>query len=168
MNVSKLLNLKYNRESPDKKKISPKESNELMCKYFKTLSLCICLVAFVVTNWKVFENFREDRNVISTRIEFSRGNELQLPTLLICNASAFKEPVLYTDPDQYRDNTLSLDEVMVDAFVLKNLSNGILKQHPISIKNHFKPIVTLFRGMCYIIDNKMRVTFHEFKNYKEI
>lgn len=167
-NFFKPMAFKYNRECQDKKKFEPNNSNERVCKYFKTLSLFFCLVAFLLTNWKIFQNFREDRNVISTRIESSRGNVLELPTILLCNSSAFKEPVLYSDPDQYKNNTLSLDDFMVDAYLLKNLSNGIFEQHPISIKDNFKPVITLLRGMCYMNDNKTRVNFYQLNNHKNV
>ena len=124
--------------------------------YSKWLCFTICLFVFIFSNHKLFNKFSENNTVLSTKSIRPADNLIELPTVLICNENAFKTPILYTDPGSYKQNTMGLDDFLIDALFIKNLSLGYLNEQPESMRDHFKEVETFFHGTCYLINNKTK------------
>ena len=129
------------------------------------ISYIICGIFFIINTYAIFIEFHNQTTIISTNVMRSQDRLLELPTLLICNESAFKEPILHTTYSGYKNNTLSLDDVLVDMLFVKDIRKSILNAKPISMKASVKEVVTTFRGTCFITDEKLQVNY-KFLNFR--
>jgi hypothetical protein len=82
---------------------------------------------------------------------------LDSPTILLCNSSAYKKAIIPTTIEDYKKQTMTLDDFLVDAFIIKHEKEGILSYRPISIKHNFKELATMFRGTCIMLDKRFKV-----------
>lgn len=132
------------------------DSNKKACQYSKWLCFIVCLFVFIFSNHKLFNKFSENNTVLSTKSIHPPDNLLELPAVLICSENAFKTPVLYTDPGSYKQNTMDLDDFLIDALFFEQLSLVNPNKRPKSMRDHFKEVETFFHGTCYLINNKTK------------
>jgi hypothetical protein len=83
---------------------------------------------------------------------------LEFPSILICNEHAFKKPAVVTDYEGYKNNTLSLDDFLVDMKFGKNLGGAVLDAKLRSIKGHVQEVLTAFHGTCFLSQEKLQVS----------
>ena len=147
---------KVDIELPDgiKKDVVPEGK---VCLVFKIIIYTVCLIFFVANSYAIFKNFASNTTIKSQRVLPPADGYLESPTLLICNSTPYKEPILFTDQENFKNNTMSKDEFFVDAFVVKNGSQGLLNWKLMSIKESVKEISTFFHGTCIMIDEKWQV-----------
>ena len=69
-----------------------------------------------------------------------------LPTLVICNQSGFKNELLNTNLEDFKRNTISLDDVIPD--------NTSIQQRNHSVNFTIETVYSAFRGRCYAIKFK--------------
>ena len=128
-----------------------------ICFVFKFIIYTICLIFFAANSYAIFRNFASNTTIKSQRVVPSADGYLESPTLLICNSTPYKEPILFTDQENFKNNTMSKDDFIFDAFVVKNGSQGLLNWKLMSIKESVKEISTFFHGTCIMIDEKWQV-----------
>ena len=127
-----------------------------VCKICRLISYVICIALFFGSSIKIFQAFYSDITIISTQVIPPPGGVLESPTFLICNDSPFKERVLNTNPDDYKNNTMALKDVLLDVLFVKG-GEGILNYKPVSIKESVKEVATMFHGTCFMIDKTLKV-----------
>ena len=132
------------------------DGNKKAYQYSKWLCFIVCLFVFIFSNHKLFNKFSENNTVLSTKSIHPPDNLIELPAVLICNENAFKTPVLYTDPGSYKQNTMHLDDFLIDALFVEQLNFVNLNKSPKSMRDHFKEVETFFHGTCYLINNKTK------------
>ena len=64
---------------------------------------------------------------------------------------------MITDYHGYKNNTLSLDEFLVDIKFGKNVGQAALNATLKSIKRSMKDILTAFHGTCFLSQEKLQV-----------
>ena len=138
------------------RKGSDVDGNKKAFQYSKWLCFIVCLFVFIFSNHKLFNKFSENNTVLSTKSIQPSDDLIELPAVLICNENAFKTPVLYTDPGSYKQNTMDLDDFLIDALFIEQLNLANLNKRPRSMRDHFKEVVTFVHGTCYLINNKTK------------
>ena len=118
-----------------------------------------CILFFVVNTYAIFLNFSSNPTILSTMVYEPDGGVFNAPSILICSEEEFEEPRLYTDYAQFRNNTLRMEDAVVDVLVIRNISKGILKAKPISIIGGVKAILTAFHGTCYQSHENLQVNY---------
>ena len=127
------------------------------CKIFKAMSYVICLACFFANSVAIFRAFCSNTTIISTQVIPSPDGVLESPTFLICNDSPYKKPILYFDADGFKNNTMALEDTLVDVLFVKAEEGGFLSYKPVSIKESVKEIATMFYGTCFMIDKQLQV-----------
>lgn len=120
-----------------------------------------CVILFVLNSYAIFIEFIRDPTIISTKVEKSPDRSLQYPLILICNESAFKEPVMSTDIDGYRNDTMALEDFLIDIITVKNAGQAILDVKPRSIKQNIEELFTAFHGTCFLVREKIKVICYQ-------
>ena len=137
------------------------ENNDTMqdkaCKLMKFSACIICFLCFIANSYMIFLDFANNTTIISTTVIPSPGDVLESPTLLLCNTSAFKQPDLYTSLDGYKNNTMGLNDFLIDVLFVKGTLTNFFNVKPVSIKESVKEIETMFHGTCFLIDKKLQV-----------
>ena len=157
----------YSNESMKKKSYKSGEKSletecvkDRICKVFKFMSFIVCFIGFSVFSYQIFDNFAKGTTLISTSVIKSPNGLLEFPTLLLCNSSAYKEKTLNTTLDGYKSNTMSLKDVVIDAFMVNRDPNaGVLGATLIPIMDKAKEVLTMTHGTCVIFDLKIKVLF---------
>ena len=75
-----------------------------------------CILGFWFNTVAIFHDWWADTTMVSTKVVKAPDNSLETPILLICNTSAYKNPVLEINTDSYKNNTMSFR----DAFKCPN------------------------------------------------
>ena len=125
-----------------------------------------CVILFVFNSYAIFVEFERDPTIISTKVEKSPDRSLQYPLILICNESAFKEPVMSTDFDGYRNNTMALDDFLIDIIYLENAGHAISDVEPESIKHKIEEVFTAFHGTCFLVREENKVSSYRVSSSK--
>ena len=131
--------------------------NDNAHKILRLIIYISCIAGFVHNSYAIFKVFVSDPTIISTKVLKSSSRTLELPTILICNDTAFKTPNMKTDYAGYKNNTLSLDDFLVDIVFVKDLGQSIFDSKPKSIKENVKELSTAFYGTCFLIREKLQV-----------
>ena len=118
-----------------------------------------CIFFFVVNTFAIFLNFSSNPTILSTMVYEPQGGIFNVPSILICNEEEFKEPGLYTDYAQFRNNTLRLEDALVDVLVVRDISKGFVNAKPTSIIGGVKAIPTAFHGTCYQSHENLQVNY---------
>ena len=111
----------------------------------------ICAACFALNSLIIFEDMIEGKTGMSSNLENPEGNQLMSPTLLICSSSSFKEATLNTNLEDYKRNSLRLDDFLVDASWI------VANEHGTSIMQDIVEIHTAFHGSCYAINPNLPV-----------
>ena len=144
-------------ENCAERKTSQKNAISSIIKFIIIIS---CVILFVFNSYAIFIEFDSDPIIISTKVEKSYDRSLQYPLILICNESAFKEPVMSTDFDGYRNNTMALDDFLIDIIYLENAGHAISDVEPESIKHKIEEVFTAFHGTCFLVRENNKVSFY--------
>ena len=158
---------KVDNELPDsiKKEVATEGK---ICIVIKLIIYTICIIFFFANSYAIFKNFASNTTIKSQRVVPPANGYLESPALLICNSTPYKEPILFTDQENFKNNTMSKDKFFVDAFVVKNGSQGLLNWKLMSIKESVKEISTFFYGTCIMVDGKWQVIKSRLKMFLSI
>ena len=132
-----------------------KASYNPIFKICKVMSCLACVVCFVLNSFAIFQDFIKGTTIISTRVVSHQW--LSSPLLVLCNSTPFKESILNTNLEDYKNNTLRFDDVLEDVLFVKDASQNALGSKPVSIKGRVREVQTMIHGNCFIIDSKMQV-----------
>ena len=126
-----------------------------------------CILGFWFNTVAIFHDWWEDTTMVSTKVVKAPDNSLETPIVLICNTSAYKNPVLEINTDSYKNNTMSFRDALIDVLIANNsLEGDVSELQPISIKEYStKDIITVIHGTCLIIDPKTKVNPSSIKLY---
>ena len=116
-----------------------------------------CIFFFVVNTYAIFINFSSNPTILSSMVYEPEGGIFDAPSMLICSEEAFEEPGLYTDYAEFRNNTLRMEDAILDVLVIRDISKGILNAKPISILGGVRAIPTAFHGTCYQSHENLQV-----------
>ena len=150
----------------------------IMYKIFKIFTFAVCLTAFLWNSFVIINEFVEDKTIISSDI--IEKDLLQLPTIVICNASAYKSKEIKSfSLENYLNNTIKLTDFLVsvrdlgnndgDAVCINNEKNGIelytanSNRKPSTFK--VESIYSLYRGHCFAFTYNKKVIFHFFYGF---
>ena len=155
-------NLKPKLFSPEKKQFRSKNVQE---NFYLTLRLTVyiaCIIFFVMNSYAIFRDFLSNPTIISTTVIKSPNRLLEFPSILICSEQAFKTPVMVTDYEGYKNNTISLDDFLLYINFDSNLAANVLDVTHTSIKENVTEVLTAFHGTCFLSQEKLQVisTFH--------
>ena len=151
---------KFDHSKENKMKLDNKSEQvrDKVCKVFKFASFTFCLIGFLLTSLAVFHNFSNGTTVISTIVDKSPNDMLELPIILICNASAYKEQTLNTSIHGYRRNTMSIKDALIEAFLVRrDQDEGVLDNKLISIMERANEVFTMTHGICIMFDLQTKV-----------
>ena len=171
-NVARLFNSRLNSQS----KLFPMENsnggrihgNRTLFDILRFIIVIGCVILFALNSYAIFRDFLSDPIIISSKILKSKDGTTEFPMILICNESAFKQPIMATDFDGYRRNTMALDDFLIDILLLKDAGNSIIKAKPRSLKHSIEEIFTAFHGMCFVVKENIKVslTFSFISKYR--
>ena len=142
------------KDSMKKKDKKSEQVRDKVCRIFCIVSFTVCLIAFVLTSLAVFYNFIYGTTVIST--SKPPNKLLELPIILLCNSSAYKEKDLNMSIDAFKKNTMNIDDALIEAFLV-NMDKSILDNKLVSVMNEAKEVFTMTHGTCIMFDLKIKV-----------
>ena len=164
--MARLFNSRLNSQS----KLFPIENsnggrlhgNRTLFDILRFIIVICCVILFGLNSYAIFRDFLSDPIIISTKVSKSEDGRLAFPLILICNESSFKQPIMATDFDGYRRNTMALNDFLIDILLLYDAGESIIKAKPISIKHSIEEIFTAFHGTCFLVKEKIKVNliFH--------
>ena len=128
------------------------------CNILNFLIYVFCCVSFILNSYAIFKEYWSNPTIISTKVEKSSDRLLDIPSILICNESAFKQPIVTSDLPGYKNNTLRLEEFLIDVVVSFDTQKGVLNITHQPIRDNIKTIFTAFHGTCFLIDEKLQVS----------
>ena len=128
----------------------------------------VCILFFAMNTYAIFIEFWHNPTILSTKVYKPDNRMFPAPAILICNDTAFKEPVLYTDYYGFRNNTLRMEDVIIDVLVVREIGKSILNAKPSSIIHGVKEISTAFHGTCYQSHENLQVNLNIFLNIEDI
>ena len=124
----------------------------------------VCILFFAMNTYAIFLEFWHNPTILSTKVYKPHNGMFPAPAILICNDTAFKEPVLYTDYYGFRNNTLRMEDVIIDVLVVREIGKSILNAQPSSIIDGVKQISTAFHGTCYQSHENLQVNLNMIKD----
>ena len=128
-----------------------------ICQVIKVTSYIVCLSLFTLTSFSIFQSYLDHTTIKSTKVVKSPNDVLELPTLLLCNSSAYKEQALPTSMISYRNNTMKMKDVLVQAYHIANTTTGLFNYRPSPIMDDVNEIATIFHGACVIFNQRLQV-----------
>ena len=128
----------------------------------------VCFLFFGMNTYAIFLEFWHNPTILSTKVYKPDNRMFPAPAILICNDTAFKEPVLYTDYYGFRNNTLRMEDVIIDVLVVREIAKSILNAKPSSIIDGVKEISTAFHGTCYQSHENLQVNLNIFLNIEDV
>ena len=168
--MPRLLNSRLNLQS----KLSPLENCngqaiDKKSRRFDILRFVIiigCVISFILNSYAIFKDFLSNPTIVSTKVLKSPDGSLPFPLILICNESSFKQGITATDFDGYRNNTVAVNDFLINIVSLKDSGYAITKAKPISVKHTVEEIFTAFHGTCLLfnVETKVSITFLSSKN----
>ena len=116
---------------------------ECFCKVLKVLTVVACFAFFAVNTMSTFADFILNSMVETSSLSYPPSGKLQLPTIFLCNYSAYKNTSMHGSVEQYLDNTLDPWTYIIGVWPNNTKkSNKIWK---------FQSIYTAFSGHCLAI-----------------
>ena len=112
----------------------------------------------MLNSYAIFQGFLTNPTIISTKVVKSPSRLLEFPSLLICNEHAFKNPDVVTDYAGYKNNTMGLDDFLVDMKLGRNVGATVLDAKLHSIKENVKEVPTAYLGTCFLSQEKLQVS----------
>ena len=162
----------FNSRLNSKSKLFPIENNKevrvhkksRLLDIIRVIIIIVCAMLFVWNSYAIFRDFLNDKTIISTKVIKSPDRTLLFPLILICNESAFKQPIMTTDFAEYGNNTIALNDFLIDIVSLKNAGHAIIQAKPVSIKQSVEEIFTAFHGTCFLVKENIKVIGKIFTN----
>ena len=156
--LPKIMEIIKNDLSNPQKDAESKSSSLLpICKVIRYTGYIVCLSLFGLSSFAIFRAWANKTTIKSTKVEPSPYNLLDSPTILVCNSSAYKEQILPTTMDSYRNNTMNKKDALLEAYHVTDTSKGLLHYKPRPISDDFKEIATIFHGNCIIYEKQLQV-----------
>ena len=121
------------------------------------VSYVLCLSLFTAGSLAVFRNFSSGIKIRSAKVIPPDAGVLESPVLLVCNSSAYKEPIMPFSFESFKNNTISQNDMLMDAFLITNARNGPLAYNPSRITHDVREISTMFYGNCILIQKAFKV-----------
>lgn len=129
----------------------------------KAIAVAICSVFFFGNNFVIFQQFISHKSYYASKLDFR--DRLLLPNIVVCNSSAFKTPKVPTlDLDHYLKNTFQLSDSLLaitsgyaGGSGSPTLEETIWNSSYISESIDIQPILTYYRGRCFMIQYKHMV-----------
>ena len=137
-----------------------KHGNRTLFDILRFIIVIGCAVLFALNSYAIFRDFLSNPTIISTKVLKSTDGTLAFPWILICNESSFKQPIMATDFDGYRRNTMALNDFLIDILLLYDAGESIIKAKPTSIKHSIEEIFTAFHGTCFLVKENIKVNLN--------
>ena len=134
----------------EEKGLRGKNAQDQLYLMLRLLVYITCIVFFVINSYAIFRDFMSNPTIISTKVVKSPNKLLEFPSFLICNESSFKNPTLLTDYEGYKNNTMSLDDFLVEMKFGRDLGRAVLEGKLKSIKGTVQEVLTAFHGACFL------------------
>ena len=156
--ASSTSNLKSTFPPMENEYVQGKHGNNKAYNIIKLVVIVSCLVLFVLNSYAIFLDFLSNPTIITTHVEKSPDNSLLFPLILICNEVPFKEPnMMQTEIEKYRNNTMALNDFLLDMKLVKDAAKNILGVKPKSIKENLVEVFTAYLGTCFLVQDKLKV-----------
>ena len=142
------------------KLIKEKKWNYLL----KAITVFICTFFFFGNNFFIFEQFISHKTYYASKLKYE--DKLLLPDIVICNASAYRNPKVSTlDSEHFLNNTLDFTENVLSitsGYAGNSGSSSIEKilwnSTYTSIDIQIKQILSFYRGKCFMISYDQKVS----------
>ena len=125
------------------------------CKVVKLVTCIACLMGFMFTTYKIFDQYAEGATLLSSDLYSSPNGKLTFPAVVICNSVAYNKRKLSSNLSDYVDNTLKLKDFFTSGYFFKVESDGSLSV--MGIDQPFRAIYTAFYGTCYSLNTRYEV-----------
>ena len=129
-------------------------------RFYSMLSVLVhiaCIILFVMNSYAIFRDFMSNPTIISTKAMKSANKLIEFPSILICNESAFKTSALVTDYEGYKNNTIRLDDFLVEMKFGRDLGRAVLEAKLKSIKAKIQEVFTAFHGACFLSQERLQM-----------
>ena len=131
----------------------------------KTFVAAVCLGLFFANNFVLIKEFASQRTIVATN--YVERDLLHLPSITVCNASAYKKSRVPTvDLEYYLNNTFQLSNSLIS--IVSGSSGGAVGTsdedeilYNLTYKApyiHIKSLYSYYRGHCYQIMYTRRVS----------
>ena len=64
---------------------------------------------------------------------------------------------MQTEIEKYRNNTMALNDFLLDMKLVKDAAKNILGVKPKSIKENLVEVFTAYLGTCFLVQDKLKV-----------
>ena len=125
--------------------------------FFKFLIYVFCCVSFFLNSYAIFKEYWSNPTIVSTKIEMSLDRKIDMPSILICNETGFKDSIVTTDYQKYKNNTINLNDFLIDVVVSYDTQKEVLNITLEPIRDNIKTIFTAFHGTCFLIEENIKV-----------
>ena len=142
----------------------PKSTSEKSSLAIKSCAALICVALFIANSYVIFKQFASHNTILAAK--FVEEDKLRFPTLIICNASAYKNPK-FPDfrLDSYLNNTIALSDFLITITQPdKNGEAGIIENEVILYNSTYcsdnitiEAIRSEYRGNCFKVEYKKKV-----------
>ena len=137
----------------------PKSTSEKSSLAIKSCAALICVALFIANSYVIFKQFASHNTILAAK--YIEEETLRFPTLIICNASAYKNPEF---PDfrlgSYLNNTIALSDFLIAITQPdKNKEAGCMENEAILYNNTYssnnitvEAIRSYYRGNCFKVE----------------
>ena len=142
----------------------PKSTSEKSTLAIKLCAALICVALFIANSYVIFKQFASHNTILAAK--FVEEDTLRFPTLIICNASAYKNPK-FPDfrLDSYLNNTIALSDFLIAITQPdKNGEAGVIENEKMlynstysSVNITIEAIRSYYRGNCFKVEYRKKV-----------
>ena len=146
-----------------------KNQRAYLIQAFEIGGIMLCYLGCILNSTKILSNFFRQSKVVS--INMNTNPSLLLPSVTICNATAYKESIndfQDLERDRFLNNTFILSDILksitfeasnredIDDFEINAFNDSLNMQSSLSITS----IYSYFKGRCYTFDIRRKVRLH--------
>ena len=142
----------------------PKSTSEKSSLAIKSCAALICVALFIANSYVIFKQFASHNTILAAK--YIEEETLRFPTLIFCNASAYKNPK-FPDfrLDSYLNNTIALSDFLIAITQPdKNGEAGVIENEEIlynsthsSVNITIEAIRSYYRGNCFKVEYRKEV-----------
>ena len=142
----------------------PQWKSEKSSLAIKSCAALICVALFIANSYVIFKQFASHNTILAAK--YIEEETLRFPTLIICNASAYKNPK-FPDfrLDSYLNNTIALSDFLIAITQPdKNGEAGVIENEVILYNNTYSSVnITIeairsyYRGNCFKVEYRKKV-----------
>ena len=142
----------------------PEWTSEKSSLVIKSCAAFICVALFIANSYVIFKQFASHNTILATN--YIEEEKLRFPTLIICNASAYKNPKFRDfSLESYLNNTISLSDFLIAITQPdKNGESGVIENEVILYNSTYcsdnitiEAIRSEYRGNCFKVEYKKKV-----------